>query len=315
MSPAERRPYTLRFRRAWPTPGGDLPERQGWLLHQLDDDGLSGWGDCAPLPEFGIDQARALAYAEECAGLDLAAQHAGLPLNAFLSGMTAVGSLAVNAAMGRLNAVDRDQLAETAAAGFTVIKLKVGTLAVPREIALLHALAADLPAGMSLRLDANRAWRMPEAQEFIAACRGLPIDGLEEALAEPTRANLAQLQSTAGFPLAIDESTHLLDAQFFHHPAVDRIVLKPARHGLLASIELARRARAAGVEVIVTSALESACGLLAAAHVAAVVAPAAVHGLATGDCFSNDTGAAPKLAKGRLQLPAATGLGFIYAPT
>ena len=87
--------------------------------------------------------------------------------------------------------------------------------------------------------------------------------------------------------------------------------MKPARHGgLFASTELALRARASGLEVIVTSALESACGLATLTHLAAAVAPDAVHGLATADWFAGDTGLSPPIVDGRMQLFNGNGIGF-----
>jgi O-succinylbenzoate synthase len=219
--------------------------------------------------------------------------------------------LTVNRNFGPILKCTAENLRQAAAEGFSVAKLKVGVAPLPDEITALRHLAAALPDRLRLRLDANRAWSFADARNFIAACAGLPVEGLEEPLAEPTPACLAELQSAAAFPLAIDESLHLLDAHFFRHPPVRRIVIKPARHGgLLASVELALRARASGLDVTVTSSLESACGLLACAHLAAAVAPEAVHGLATGEWLAEDTGAAPPIAGGRLRLPTAPGLGF-----
>jgi len=304
-------PYCLALRLPWQSSQGSLNARHGRLRRLVTDDGLTGWGDCAPLPEFGIDEAAATAFAEESATLDLAAQRAGLPLNAWLSGRASVASVAVNASFGPISTVDRNSLAQAAAAGFTVAKLKVGVAPVDDEIAALQRLAATLPSTLRLRLDANRAWPLATARRFVAACAGLPIDGLEEPLADPDPASFASLQAAAAFPLAIDESTHLLDAAFFRHPPVRRLVLKPARHGgLLASTELALRARASGLEVIVTSALESACGIAILAHLAAAVAPDAVHGLATGDWLISDTGLPPRIVDGRMQLPKGNGIGF-----
>ena len=304
-------PYSLPLKRPWQTSRGEFNQRQGRLLRLQSADGLTGWGDCAPLPEFGISEDAAAAFAEECAHLDLIAQQAGQPLNAWLSGEPPVTNLTVNRNFGPILKCSAEALADAANAGFSVLKLKVGVAPVSDEIAAMHQLAKSLPAGLSLRLDANRAWNLTDAQSFIAACAGLPIEGLEEPLAEPTPVLLQKLQSTAAFPLAIDESIHLLDAHFFRHPPVRRIVIKPARHGgLLASVELALRARASGFEVIVTSSLESACGLLACAHLAAAVAPDALHGLATADWFAEDTGSTPAIVGGRLQLPSRPGLGF-----
>ncbi|MDP2881480.1 MAG: o-succinylbenzoate synthase [Azonexus sp.] len=304
-------PYALPLKRPWQTCRGEFEQRQGRLLRLQSADDQTGWGDCAPLPEFGISEASATAFAEECAYLDLVAQKAGLPLNAWLSGEPPVTTLTVNRIFGPILKCSAEALAEAADAGFSVLKLKVGIAPVSDEITTLHQLAGALPTGLRLRLDANRAWNFADAQTFIAACAGLPIEGLEEPLAEPTPVLLQKLQSTAAFPLAIDESIHLLDAHFFRHPPVGRIVIKPARHGgLLASVELALRARASGIEVIVTSSLESACGLLACAHLAAAVAPDAAHGLTTADWFADDTGTTPAIVGSQLQLPSSPGLDF-----
>ena len=304
-------PYALPLKAPWQTSGGTLTRRDGCLLRLQDVEGRVGWGDRAAWPEFGIDEAAATGFAEETAYLDLLAQASGLPLNAWLSGRAPAASVAVNANFGPIFAVDRSQLAEAADQGFQVIKLKAGLRPVAEEIAALHRIATNLPPTVRLRLDANRAWSAEDAANFVAACADLPIEGLEEPLADPRPAWLDRLQSAAAFPIAIDESIHLLTADFFRTPAVRRIVLKPARHGgLLASIEIALRARASGIEVIVTSSLESVCGLLASAHLAAAVAPEATHGLATADWFARDTGIVPEIIGGRLLLPSIPGLGF-----
>ena len=308
---AEWLPYALPLRQPWRTSRGEIGERRGRLLRLRSGDGLTGWGDCAPLPEFGIGEAAATAFAEESAAIDLAAQRAGLPLNAWLSGHAPATSVAVNASFGPVSTVDRDSLDRAARAGFTVAKLKVGVAPVDDEAAALQRLAAHLPPALRLRLDANRAWPLATARRFIAACAGLPIDGLEEPLADPDPASLASLQAAAAFPLAIDESTHLLDGHFFRHPPVRRLVLKPARNGgLLASTELALRAHASGIEVIVTSALESACGITLLAHLAAAVAPGTVHGLATGEWLLGDVGLPPRVVDAQMQLPKGNGTGF-----
>jgi O-succinylbenzoate synthase len=304
-------PYCLPLKRPWQTSRGSIGERRGKLYRLQTADSLTGWGDRAPLPEFGISEAAATAYAEECATLDLAAQRAGLPLAAWLSGESPPASVAVNANFGPISTVDRNSLENAARAGYTIVKLKVGHAPLADEITALHQLARALPASLSLRLDANCAWTIAEAERFIAACAGLPVEGLEEPLADPDPSRLAYLQAHADFPLAIDESTHLIDTQFFRHPPVRRFVIKPARHGgLLASTELALRARASGLEVIITSALESACGIATLTHLATAVAPDAVHGLATADWLASDIGLSPPVIDGRMRLPKGNGIGY-----
>jgi o-succinylbenzoate synthase len=304
-------PYRLPFKRPWQTANGLLSEREGALLRLKTDDGLIGWGDAAPLPAFGISEAAARDFAEECAQLDLAAQRAGVNLASWLSGEPAPQSVTVNAILGSLFSLDQDALSRAITAGFRILKLKVGIGPVADEICLLQSLSSLLPSGIQWRLDANAAWSASDAHAFIRSTRELPIEGLEEPLREPSNHGLRELQALAPYPLAIDESTHLLKQHFWHAPSVQRLIIKPARcGGLLASIELALRARAAGLEVIITSSLESACGLTACAHLAAAVAPCATHGLASANWFVRDTGQAPLIANGQMIIPQQAGIGF-----
>ena len=304
-------PYALRLKRPWQTSRGELLVRHGSLLRLRAADGQTGWGDAAPLPEFGITEQAAQAFAEETAHLDLLAQQAGLPLGQWLSGNEAVTEVSINANLGTLAALTPEMLATAASEGYSVVKLKVGTAPLAEEIALLQQKLLGAPPQLRFRLDANRAWKMADAACFVAHCSGLPIEGLEEPLAEPDTQSLAALQAQCDFPLAVDESTELIDDGFFRHPPVRRLVIKPARDGgLLGSIERALRAKASGLDVVVTSSLESACGLLACAHLAAAIAPGTTHGLGTADWFADDTGLAPVVSAGRLRLPCPPGLGF-----
>ncbi|UCV05402.1 o-succinylbenzoate synthase [Dechloromonas denitrificans] len=305
-------PYSLPLRRPWQTSRGVFDVRQGRLLRLIDDGARQAWGDCAPLPEFGIDESAATAFAEETAMLDLAAQKAQQPLNAWLSGKPPVESVAVNGNLGSLSSIKDDALKQALATGYSILKIKVGIGDWRAEVAHLQRLKNLLPRGSLFRLDANAAWKMDEASAFVMACADLPIESLEEPLSQPTPAGLASLQGLASFPLAVDESIQLLDAPFFYHPPVRRLVLKPARHGgLLATIGLALKAQARGIECVVSSGLESACGLLACAHLAAAIAPWQTHGLGTAEWLAEDTGASPPVSAGRLILPRGTGLGFV----
>lgn len=307
-------PYALPLKRPWQTSQGQFFERRGKLLRLRNDRDLTGWGDCAPLPEFGIDEAAARAFAEETAQLDLVTQSAGLPLHAWLSGEAAVSSLAVNCNLGAISGLSEEALQASLEGGFQVLKIKVGLAAPAEEIARLRQLAERLPATTKLRLDANAAWSLSEARQFLDACCALPVESVEEPLRHPAPEELARLQAGLPFPLALDESCHLLTPAFFRHPPLRRLVLKPARHGgLLTSIEIALRARAAGLECIVTSSLESSCGLLACAQLAAAIAPDSVHGLGTAEWLAADTGRAPRINDGLLYLPESNGLGFVVA--
>ena len=310
--PGERwHPYSLQLTAGWQTQRGQLTTRAGRLLQLTDDCGHEGWGDSAPLPEFGITPARADAFARDTAALDLAARAAGQPLNAWLSGLAPVGELAVNAYLGRLIDWQPAMLAEATQAGYRLLKFKLGCAPLATELRTLADCCRALAPETMLRLDANGAWTVAAARQFVEACRHWPIDALEDPLQQPDCNALADLQARATFAIALDEAVDLLTPAFFAQPPVRRLVLKPARFGGLRSTwKIGQNAQTAGIECVVTGALESACGLLACAHLAAALAPFAVHGLATGNWLTGSPWPWPRIHNGRLQLPAQPGLGF-----
>ena len=119
-------PYTLALKRPWQTSRGTFSERHGRLLRLQMNDGRIGWGDCAPLPEFGINEMLATSFAKETAFLDLAAQKASRPLNSWLSGNEPVATTAVNANLGGIFSIDNELVAASIESGFSVLKIKIG---------------------------------------------------------------------------------------------------------------------------------------------------------------------------------------------
>lgn len=343
-------PYRLPLSRPWRSAHGLLLERRGWLVG-ASADGRTGYGDCAPLPAAGTEPqaaaARRLAWwrvrargadpdallaglaaaiddrrpvtpaadgAVETALLDLAARTAGRPLRDWLAA-DAAERIAVNAAPGAALDLTAATLADLVAAGWRVIKLKVGLADPATEGEALRRLAAQLPPGLQLRLDANGAWTEPDAARLLDGIAGLPIESCEEPLRDPDDEALARLQARVPFPLALDES--LPRRPWPLDPAalpVRRLVLKPAVHGgPRATLALARRARAAGRELVLTSLIESAAGLWATAQLAAACGGGLAHGLATAHWLGRDLGAAPPIRAGEIALPADPGSGFRIA--
>jgi o-succinylbenzoate synthase len=326
------RPYALPLARPWRMAGATVVVRHGWLVRVSCADGVRGFGD-APrrLPdqaEAGVGAAlgsladrligrtlddalaepadRSLAGAAiEGALLDARARVMGVPLARMLD-PGAAPRVAVNAV------ATIDGVAAAVAQGFRVIKIKVGAGDPAAEAAALGRL--DLPAGVRLRLDANRAWSVGQAELFLAAITGFGVDSLEEPLAAPDLVTLARLQAMSAVDLAIDESLEALGADaLIASRAVRRLVLKPAWcGGLRAAFDLAGRAGAAGLRVVVTTALDSAVGVMAAAHLAAAIDPRSctAHGLSTGAWLAEDVGRGPQPRAGMIDLAAAAGLGF-----
>lgn len=346
----ELRPYALPLARPWLSAAHGIVERRGWLV-VAKADGISGFGDCAPLPESGTETAdlaaQRLSDWEERAGrvdpegllaelltlwpsprpaadaavetalLDLVARCRGKPLHELLAGTGhPAARAAVNAALGPLDEHAGESAADALAAGFRVLKLKVGIGPPREEIERIRGLAAALPAGVRLRLDANRAWDPQTARIVISALADVPpesIDSIEEPLRIPDIEILRQLQRDTRIALALDESLaeRALIAALERLP-VRRLVLKPAViGGLRPTLSLARRARAAGKEVVLTSVVESAAGLWATAQLAAAIGGELAHGLDTARWLAEDLGEPPIPAGGWIRLPAGAGSGFM----
>ena len=329
------RAWCAPLKRAWHSAAGSLNARRGLSIRIETDTGLVGEGECAPLPAAGTETlaaARAalpgllagcrgqalqrlaarlvgagatpaLRCGLEAALLELAARARGRPLFRLLA-PGATGMVAVNAALGALDADIGARLEAALAAGFRVLKIKLGVHPLEDELCRLRVLAGRLPAGVRLRLDANRAWTVEAAGAALRALAELPVESLEEPVAADDNV-LRRLQSQAAFPLALDESLAGRDAgALLAAPPVRRLVLKPmVMGGLLPAWRLAQEARAAGLETVVTSTLEAATGLQAALQLAAALDDGRAHGLATG-AWLRDTDGVPLPRDGRLDAGA-----------
>jgi o-succinylbenzoate synthase len=356
-------PYRLPLTRAWRSACGNFSERRGWLV-QVRCGGLRGYGDCAPLPaagteeaghawdwlstwrvrtlrrplatilddlweadsavsgHLGSDPAPAARYAAECALADLAAQGAGVSLAQWLSAgdsrdggdspRGAFGLVPVNAALGALGDIALTVLRGWCSAGYKVLKVKVGVGPPEEELRRLAALAQHIPAGVVLRLDANKAWNLGQASDVIAGLAGLPVESLEEPLRDPSTTDLRRLQAEAGFPLALDESLHSPGTTLgLADLPVRRVVVKPAAiGGLRRTLALAAQARDAGLEVVLTSLIDSAAGLWPTVHLAAAVGGKIPNGLATAHWLARDLGEPPRPGAGFIQVPSVPGTGF-----
>ena len=327
------RPYSLLLAQAVVSARVKMARRAGCLLWLRDADGLWGVGDAAAWPGFGIGEPQLTAtlaalptalaglpleallprpgralpplplhlaawpsevvFALECAAVDLWSQrHAGGL--AALWGVPPVASVWTHALVATAFAAQR-----AVAAGHRALKVKIGAQRVDEEILRIGAMRSAVGPTIALRCDANGAWDRGRAVQVARHLAAFSPAWLEQPVAAADIAGLAAVRREGGVKVAADEAvtgpaalTALLEAE-----AVDVVVLKPMYvGGLLAAREMAQQAAAAGVAVMVTHALESAVGRMAARHLAGALAggcggdPAAevVHGL--GDCMLQDVG-------------------------
>jgi o-succinylbenzoate synthase len=335
--------YSLPLTEPWQSSRGHLHTRKGWLVMLTDEAGITGYGDCCPMPEAGtethaqsgdclhglaqqpinefyreLEQHGANHPAACCAMstalLDLQARQQLLSLGQLLN-ENASQKFNLNAAAGTLMHINVARLQQLQQEGFQVIKLKVGIANPADELVKLHHLSKQLNPSALLRLDANQAWNPRQAAYFIDGIQGLPVESLEEPLRAPTLADLEKLQSGTSIPLAMDESIPYIGAKvLIQSGVIHRLVLKPmVLGGLQPAKEIAEQAQQADMDCIVTSILESAAGIWATSQLAAAIEPmfpGLAHGLATSQLLSRNTGDPPVIIGGKMLLPITTGSGF-----
>jgi o-succinylbenzoate synthase len=307
----------LALRRPLMTSRGAVAMRRGLLLRLTSDAGVEGVGEASPAEWIGEtsvaqvtddlrrivalagerpDAARlhalvlstgaaysiAAVCAVDTALLDLEATRRGMAVCALLGGDPTV-TIPVRALLaGDTVESLRDDAADAVAHGFRVLKIKVGAAPLVDDVARVDAVRRLVGSGIALHLDANRAWTFAQARAAFAALAPLGIALLEEPLRELVPDDLAALAASAPIPLALDES--IADAAALIRATsaggVSALVVKAVRvGGPTRALALARVAAQCGLGVIVTDSIESAVGMGAALHVAAVLA---TPGLAVG---------------------------------
>jgi L-Ala-D/L-Glu epimerase len=330
---------TLRLVSPIETSYGLLGERE-LLAVSLTDDGVTGYGEAAPLEAYdGVSVERTQAALERyrpvlehsqgmsgaelvdacrqvedlpvaLAAIDLAlwdrgGRLRGKPIAALITD-TPASEVPVNATISSL---DRAGVADEAAAavrdGFECLKLKVGVGDDAARVA-----AARMAAGpkIALRLDANGAWSVEDAVRTIDA---LAPAGLE-LVEEPVHGLQAvrEVRERVAVRVAIDETAGEHGA--LGAGVADAVCLKISRcggiSGLLAAATLVR---ASGAEAYIASTFDGPLGIAAAVHAAAALAsrgPVPHCGLATLGMFEGIDNPLPARA-GRIAVPTGGGLG------
>ena len=130
---------------------------------------------------------------------DLAARKAGQPLYRLLGGEAD----AVPAYASGINPEGAEQtVAEARQNGYRAFKLKVG-FSREKDRDNVHSLAAGLQAGEVLMLDANQAWDLDTALEFVREMGEAPLQWLEEPLpVDRPSAEWERLARVSRIPLA-----------------------------------------------------------------------------------------------------------------
>jgi o-succinylbenzoate synthase len=223
-----------------------------------------------------------------------------VPVNALLSGIDA----------RRLASAARRAVQQ----GFRTLKLKLLGPDLEADLQRVSEVRGSVGPDVALRVDANGGFGEEEA---LAACRALArydVEYLEQPVPPADVAALARLRRASPIPIAADEAAASTEGAraVLQAQAADVLILKPSLCGGLAdALETVRRARRTGVDVVITSSLESAVGIAGALHLAAALpSPWRDCGLATTSLLADDLARIPGGECGTLAVPPGPGLGL-----
>ena len=332
--------HTLQLKRPLQTAFGTITQRELALVTLADEDGVTGYGEAAPLEGYdgvsseqvwqalqdyrpvlaGAEGLNGAQLIEACrrvadipaalAALDMAlwdraGRRAGRPVAALITDSPAA-AIDVNAT---LFAADRAGAAEEAAhavqQGFSCLKMKVG---IGDDAGRLAAVRAAAGPHVALRVDANGAWGVEEAVRAIDVLAAVGLELVEEP-AHGLQA-VRQIRERVAVRVAIDETAAEHGA--LGAGVADAVCLKISRCGGIAGLlAAATLVRASGAEVYLASTFEGPLGVAAAVHAAAALAsrgPVAPCGLATLALFQGLEDQLP-VHEGRIAVPAGPGLG------
>ncbi len=270
------------------------------------DDGTTGWGEAAPFPAVnGETQAHALAGLEAARGLVLGAsadawreiatdlvdlgivasarcaaesalfdawcRSVGQPMWRALGGATSSLQTDITIPTG-----DEDHAARAAeraaAAGFTVLKVKLGAATLDEDVARLRAVLARAPRAR-LILDANAALSPDAAIDLVRALGAArtAIAVFEQPVAREDLDGLRRVRERAAVLVCADESVRTLaDLAGVHAArAADVVNVKITKSGLSTALAIADAAKAAGLGLMIGGMVESRLAMGVSAALAA----------------------------------------------
>lgn len=311
------RPGAVGLGEAGPIPGLSADDAQDWtaraatavdrfnaaqlsLPGESEDPLLAASNLLAPLDEL-LCTLPSLRFGVETAVLDLIRGGQGrLFSSAFMNEgapLRTHGLLWMDTAEGML-----EQAASKVAAGFAVLKMKVGAAPLEQELALLATLRDRYPQ-VGLRLDANGAFSLGEAFDMLRAIAPFGVECVEQPI-PPGRPDALEMLRDTPVAVGLDEEwialsqperLRLLERLAAAGGRQPVVILKPALLGGFGpATEMAAACRRLGLSCQVHSLLEAAPGHNAICQWAAWLAERfpesvnPVHGLGTGMLFANN---------------------------
>lgn len=325
--------YELRLRHTFRLARGASDSREN-LLIEIEDDGLVGRGEAAPIARYGqdwrsaaaavermferlddlraFDNVRALTVAGQPAAAaaldmalrDLAGQRCGLPVWRML-GLDRRQMPVTSMTIG-LDEPEIVQQKVEEAAGFAVLKVKMGTDD-DRQVIEAVREVTDRP----LWVDANEGWTLDGAAERLAWLADQGVELVEQPLPEGELEAMRELRRRSPLPIFADESVHNAADIPRLAEAFDGINIKLMKCGGLGeALRMIAVARAHGMKIMIGCMVESSLAITAAAQLAPLIDHADLDGnlLVANDPFQDAGGV--RVVDGALVLSDAPGLGL-----
>ena len=191
--------------------------------------------------------------------------------------------------------------------GFDCIKIKVGAINFEDELALLQYIRTHFNSKqVTIRLDANGAFKPERALEKLEQLSAYDIHSIEQPIMQGNRETMRKLCVESPIPIALDEELIGVEDASSKAELLDQImpayiILKPTLvGGLSASAEWIDLAESKGIGWWITSALESNIGLNAIAQFTADYPIDMAQGLGTGQLFHNNIPSPLSIKRGKL---------------
>lgn len=304
-------PVAVRLAESFAISKGAVGTAQNVLVRVVLQDGSAGYGEAAPfevitgetqastlavLPSMiaavtGRDAAawRALAAdlrslfpaaaaarcAVEQAVVDALARHLGLSLPAFLGGSPHELMTDITIGVGDVrHSVESAHHAE--ASGFKTVKVKVGADSWELDVARVVAISAATP-NLSIIVDGNAGFSRSQAHRFLEGVTGAgaAVILVEQPVAAPDIAGLAELERAHGIPVCADESVRCPEdaLRVAGHGGISSVNVKLMKCGVADGLDIITIARSAGMSGMIGGMVETAVSMTFSAAVAAASYP------------------------------------------
>jgi len=320
----------LRLRHTFRLARGDSDSRRVVVV-EIEDDGLIGRGEAAPIARYGQDAASAALAAEQMvtrlgdlrafdsaaaraavagepaaeaaidmALRDLAGKRLGVPLFELMG--IDPSSMPVTSFTIGMDTPEIVAQKVREAAGFEVLKVKMGSKDDQKVLETVRSMTS-----CSVRVDANEGWTLEDALERLEWLQEMGVELVEQPLPADRLDEMRELKKQSPLPLIADESVARADDIPRLADAFDGINIKLMKCGGLGeAVRMIHVARAHGMTIMLGCMVESSLAITAAAHIAPLVDYADLDG---NLLITNDPFVGAEVRHGKLVLPSEPGLG------